>query len=148
MGSECIWCFVNMLAKKCLLLVSDVFLLTSRFNFLWSNGIFLREFRAGKQPSCLLFSFMSTKADWGHSSLHPKWYWLWADPFCWPCRHFRRRHSSAWFAFQWLVALSVWSLMLVVGALRLLCTAESIWQVIDTEKTCISLEMFCASRVD
>lgn len=26
-------------------------LLTSRFNLLWSSGIFLREFRAGKKPS-------------------------------------------------------------------------------------------------
>lgn len=121
-------------------------LLTSRFNFLWSNGIFLREFRAGKKPSY-------TRADrLSFLSCLPKLTGVMPpctqhDAFCWPCRHFRRRHSSAWFAPWWLIALSDhWCLWWELFCL--LCTAESIWQVTDPEKPCIPLEMFYARKVD
>lgn len=52
-GSVCIWCFVNMLAKKCLLLGSDFLHCFWHLGLILfeTNGIFLREFRAGKKPS-------------------------------------------------------------------------------------------------
>lgn len=129
-------------------------LLTSRFNFLWSNSIFLSEFRAGKKPSytradhlyilsCLqkligvIPSYSQNDTGWeqmlsvGHADILGEGTavsgLLFGDWLPWVSDHW-----CLW-----------WELFC------LLCTAESIWQqVTDPEKSCIPLEIFYAWKID
>lgn len=153
MGSEYIWCFIDMLAKRCLLLVSDFseLLLVSRFKFLWSNDTSSRELKLVKSPSVQgwpsIFSFTYTKA---HRSPRYTQNNIGCEKvLSVGCLDILGEGAAApgmlfslwlpWVSDHWCLWYELFCS---------LCTAESIWRATDPEKTWIWLKMSWANKVD